>query len=106
MKLAILLVLPAFVCGSNAATVADLFQTKNSGPGTCSATNAPIVESWLQDTIKLVDFALQGLNAYQTDTSIQRNLAAFFSIRATKAGAVNANDRSKFTTVQSKLYLF
>jgi hypothetical protein len=105
MKFVTLLILPAFVWGSNAATVPDLFETKNNGPGTCSSTDAPIVESWLQDTIKLVDYALQGLNAYKTDISLRRNLAAFFSIGGTKNG-VFAKDQSKFDTVESKYTVF
>ncbi|KAF4633311.1 hypothetical protein G7Y89_g4804 [Cudoniella acicularis] len=68
---------------------------KTSGLGSCDATQTPIIDSWLADTILLVDSALLGINSYQTDTSIQRNLGAFFGISSTRAGT------KKLTTVQS-----
>ncbi|KAG9229720.1 hypothetical protein BJ875DRAFT_181156 [Amylocarpus encephaloides] len=104
MKLFRPLILPALVWGSDAATIVDLFNTKGgTGLGACSATQVPIVESWLQDTVELVDFALQGLSSYKTDRFIQRNLGAFFSIRTTKAGNVFAQDQAKFATVEKTL---
>ena len=99
MKTATLLVLPALFWASSAATLDQLFRLKTTDPGACGA-KLPVVQSWLADTIALVDSALQGLQSYQTDSSIRRNLAAWFQIRSTKANDVNKSDLGKFNTVQ------
>ena len=101
MKLTIL-VFPVFAWVAIAATVSDLFNTKSSGPGSCDSTQNPIIESWLADTITLVDTALNGIQAFSMDKFLQRNMAAFFSIRTTKAGNPFAQDQAKFSTVESE----
>lgn len=101
MKFPTYLILPVLLGLSNAVNIDTLFNTKATGPGSLGANKA-IVQSWLDDTVLLVDAALAGANAYETDPNVRNNLFAYFGIRPTKLGKVYKADADRLTQVQSK----
>jgi len=94
MKLSTLLVLPALFWTSNSQTLNQLFRLAQAGnPGSCDANQLPAVTSWLADTRTLVDFAVNAMNGFDVnnagaDPALQRNLMAWFKVKA-KPGAAS-----------------
>ena len=93
--------MPALLGLSNAVTLDSLFNTKTTGGGSCGPKKA-VVQAWLDDTVLLVDAALAGITAVESDPNMRNNLAAYFGIRSTRAGKPFANDSGKLSTVKSK----
>ncbi|KAF7959482.1 hypothetical protein EAE96_001098 [Botrytis aclada] len=102
MKFSTYLVVPALLGLCNAVTLDSLFNTKTAGTGGLGANKA-IIQNWLDDTAILVDAALDGINAYQTDENMRNNLLAYFGIRPTRSGKVFVADNGKLTTVANTL---
>jgi len=98
MRLSTFLVFPALFWASNGQNINQLFHTVPiPGGGSCSGAQSLALNSWLTDTLTLVNAGVQDLNTFKMDNvdatpRLTRNLIAWFKVLITKDRKLNAGD--------------
>ncbi|TVY26796.1 hypothetical protein LHYA1_G004369 [Lachnellula hyalina] len=107
MRLSTFLVFPALFWASNGQNINQLFHTVPiPGAGSCSGAQSLALNSWLTDTLTLVNAAMDDLKTFDMGNvdatpRLTRNLIAWFKVRVTKGRRVNEGDTGKITTISN-----